>query len=73
MNLQAWRTSDGEAQSLGDITDTRPAQAVVSYFRGKESEWKTGLPTYEGVVYSDLLQVYTETGARLKYTFIVII
>ena len=49
--------------------------AVVSYFKGPRDAWKTGLPTYGSVVYSDLWPgidlVYAGTVDRLKYTFLV--
>ena len=47
--------------------------AVVSYFKGPESEWKTGLRTYAGVIYPDLWPgidlVYAGVGGQLKYAF----
>ncbi|OGD17729.1 MAG: hypothetical protein A2W03_07245 [Candidatus Aminicenantes bacterium RBG_16_63_16] len=49
--------------------------AVVSYFKGKPKDWKTGLPTYSKIVYRDLWPgidlVYQGTINRLKYEFIV--
>jgi hypothetical protein len=49
--------------------------AVVSYFKGKQKDWKTGLPTYSKIVYRDLWPgidlVYYGTVNRLKYEFIV--
>ncbi|MGH2684173.1 MAG: hypothetical protein ACRDJP_01735, partial [Actinomycetota bacterium] len=30
-----------------------PAETVVSYFRGDRDEWRTGVPTYERVVYRE--------------------
>jgi len=48
---------------------------VFSYFKGKPSDWKTGLPTYTKVVYRDLWPgidlVYSGTANRLKYEFVV--
>ncbi len=56
-------------------TGQEPTEAVVSYFTGSRSDWKTGLPTYGGVVYRDLWPgidlVYSGTTSRLKYTFVV--
>jgi len=50
-------------------------QAVFSYFRGPEKDWKTGLQTYAKVVYEDLWPgidlVYKGTVNRLKYEFVV--
>jgi hypothetical protein len=48
---------------------------VVSYFRGPRAEWKTGLPTYQRVVYADLWPgidlVYEGTAAgALEYSFL---
>ena len=52
-----------------------PTDAVISYFKGPQEEWKTGLPTYASVVYEDLWPgidlVYRGTVNRLKYTFLV--
>jgi hypothetical protein len=52
-----------------------PTPARVSYFKGPEAQWKTGLPTYGSVVYRDLWPgidlVYSGTAGRLKYTFLV--
>jgi hypothetical protein len=49
--------------------------ALVSYFKGPESEWKTGLRTYAGLIYPDLWPgidlVYGGSARRLKYTFVV--
>jgi len=50
-------------------------QAVFSYFRGPEKDWKTGLRTFGRVVYEDLWPgidlVYEGTVNRLKYEFAV--
>ena len=52
-----------------------PTAAGISYFKGPREEWTTGLPTYASLVYRDLWPgidlVYTGTGSRLKYTFLV--
>ncbi len=60
-----------EAEPVGEDQ----TEAVVSYFKGARDQWKTGLPTYGSVVYRDLWPgidlVYTGTGGRLKYTFLV--
>ena len=52
-----------------------PTAAVISYFKGPREEWTTGLPTYASLIYRDLWPgidlVYTGTGSRLKYTFVV--
>src|SRR6266540_2471887 len=65
---------------LGANPDAKPAgedrtEAVVSYFKGDRADWKTGLPTYGRVVYTNLWPgidlVYTGAGGRLKYTFVV--
>jgi hypothetical protein len=49
--------------------------AAVSYFKGPKTDWKTGLPTYEGLVYRDLWPgvdlVYEGTPQRLKSTFLI--
>ncbi len=49
--------------------------AVISYFKGSADQWKTGLPTYSSVSYSDLWPgidlVYSGTDDRLKHQFVV--
>jgi hypothetical protein len=48
---------------------------VISYFKGKPEEWKTGIPTYSKIIYRDLWPgidlVYFGTVNKLKYEFIV--
>ena len=50
-------------------------KAIFSYFRGKKGDWKTAIPTFSKLVYSDLWQgidlVYSGTVNQLKYEFIV--
>jgi hypothetical protein len=60
-----------------------PAEAVVSYFRGRPDEWHTGLGTFRRIVYADLwpgidLAYYAagagpdgSPGRALKYEFVV--
>ncbi|OGD22428.1 MAG: hypothetical protein A2W03_01560 [Candidatus Aminicenantes bacterium RBG_16_63_16] len=54
----------------GDKTD-----GVVSYFEGKPEDWKTGIPTYSRLVYSNLWPgidlAYSGTVNQLKYEFVV--
>jgi len=49
--------------------------AIISYFKGPQEEWRTGLPTYSKIVYRDLWDgvdlVYSGTVNRLKYEFVV--
>jgi hypothetical protein len=49
--------------------------AIISYFKGPQEQWKTGLPTYTSIVYSNLWPgidlVYSGTSGQLKYTFLV--
>ncbi len=63
------------AKSHPKIVAQDPAPAVISYFKGRKKEWKTGLSTYGSIVYSDLWPgidlVYSGTANRLKYTFLV--
>ena len=63
--------ADPKARPVGQ----EPTAAVISYFKGAREEWTTGLPTYASLVYRDLWPgidlVYTGTGSRLKYTFVV--
>jgi uncharacterized repeat protein (TIGR01451 family) len=60
-----------DAKLLGE----EQAAALVSYFKGRPSEWKTGLKTYKKLVYRDLWPgidlVYSGTVQRLKYVFVV--
>ena len=48
-------------------------QAVFSYFKGPEKDWKTGLPTFARVVYENLWPgidlVYRGSVNKLKYEF----
>ena len=50
-------------------------EAIISYFRGRLEDWKTGLPTYGKVVYPDLWPsinlVYSGSVNKLKYEFVV--
>ena len=50
-------------------------QAVFSYFKGPEKDWKTGLPSWSRIVYRDLWPgidlVYRGTVNELKYEFLV--
>ena len=52
-----------------------PTPAVISYFKGPRSSWKTGLKTYGSLLYRDLWPgidlVYQGNGIRLEYEFIV--
>jgi hypothetical protein len=49
--------------------------ALVSYFRGKPEEWRTGLSTYSRIIYRDLWPgidlIYSGNMNQLKYEFIV--
>jgi hypothetical protein len=49
--------------------------AIISYFKGPQEEWHTGLPTYSQIVYRDLWEgidlMYSGTVNRLKYEFVV--
>ena len=50
-------------------------QAIFSYFKGPEKDWKTGLPTFSKVVYKELWPgidlVYRGMDNKLKYEFVV--
>jgi len=52
-----------------------PTSAIISYFKGNQDQWQTGLKTYQKVVYPDLWPgidlVYSGDTRQLKYTFIV--
>jgi len=49
--------------------------AMISYFKGPQEQWHTGLKTYATVIYPDLWTgidlVYSGTINRLKYQFII--
>ena len=57
------------------ILGADPTPTVVSYFKGRQEEWKAGLPTYASITYADLWPgidlVYSGTADRLKYSFLV--
>jgi hypothetical protein len=50
-------------------------EAIFSYFSGKRSDWKTGVPTYSKLTYPDLWPgidlIYHGTMNEIKYEFIV--
>ena len=52
-----------------------PTPAVISYFKGDRSSWKTGLKTYGSLLYKDLWPgidlVYQGNGIKLQYEFFV--
>jgi PKD repeat protein len=56
-------------------TGSNLTPAVVSYFKGPQDEWKSGLRTYQSVVYADLWPgidlEYSGTVSQLKYRFVV--
>ena len=65
---------------IGANRDVRPlgqdkTGAIISYFKGKPEEWRTGLPTYSRIVYRNLWPgidlVYCGTVNKLKYEFLV--
>jgi hypothetical protein len=65
---------------VGANADVRPRgggrqQAVISYFKGKPEDWKSGVATYSRVVYPDLWDgidlVYSGSVNKLKYEFVV--
>jgi len=76
-NMRGWVV---KLNFVGANPDVRPSgeektEAVISYFKGRPEEWKTGLPTYSRIVYRDLWPgidlAYFGTTDRLKYEFIV--
>jgi hypothetical protein len=65
---------------VGANPDVRPVgeeqtEAIISYFKGPQEQWHTGLPTYSRIVYRDLWPgidlVYYGTVNQLKYEFVV--
>ena len=76
-NIRRWVV---KLNFMGSNPNVRPlgvekTEAVISYFKGKQDEWKIGLPTYSRITYRDLWPgidlVYFGTMDRLKYEFIV--
>src|SRR4030095_13518728 len=80
------RTTDGSSSSIssGRIRKRKwpekkrpPSSSATSsvrgYFKGPGEQWKTGLPTWRRIVYSDLWPgidlVFEGTVNRLKYSF----
>ncbi len=57
------------------ILGGEPTPAMISYFKGRPDEWKTGLATHASITYADLWPgidlVYSGTADRLKYSFLV--
>jgi hypothetical protein len=57
------------------LTGQDRAPGVVSYFKGPRAQWKTGVPTYTRVVYSELWPgidlEYSGTVDKIKYDFVV--
>ncbi len=57
------------------LSGQSPSPTRISYFKGPRSQWKTALPTYSTLTYSNLWRdidlAYAGTADRLKYTFIV--
>jgi len=65
---------------VGAAADARPSgekktESVISYFRGRPDEWKSGLPAFSRIVYKDLWPgidlAYTGSTDCLKYEFVV--
>jgi hypothetical protein len=50
-------------------------ETAYSFFKGRQEDWRTGVPAYSRLVYRDLWPgidlVYSGTADRLKYEFIV--
>jgi hypothetical protein len=53
----------------------RRLAGIVSVFKGDRSQWRTGIPTFRGIVYRDLWPgidlVWSGAQGRLKYTLVV--
>ena len=65
---------DGAVPAAGPVGDGI-TPAVVSYFKGRPEEWRTGVPTFARVAYRNLWPgidlVYSGDSDRLKYEIIV--
>jgi len=74
---QRWSVKLDFVNSNPDATPVglEKSGAVVSYFKGKPEEWKTGLPAWSKIVYRDLWPgidlLFYGTFNRMKYEFIV--
>jgi hypothetical protein len=75
-----WQHWAVEVELVGAAPDVRPrattmAPTVVSYFKGLETNWQTGLPTSTGIVYPDLWPgidlVYESAAGQLKSSYVV--
>jgi hypothetical protein len=67
----AFAGSNPAARLDGD----EPLATTMSYFHGTPSEWKTSLPTYGRITYTNLWPgidaVYSGSSGQLKYAFVV--
>jgi len=63
------------ADPLATLVADQKTEAIVSYFKGQRSNWKTGLSSYRRLTYRNLWPgidlVYTAHVGHLKYDFIV--
>ena len=63
------------AREAAEPVGTGSTPTVVSSFRGSPSQWRARIPTYSGVAYREVWPgvdvVYSGTGGRLKYSFVV--
>ncbi len=72
----AWAIQQGfvNGATVRPIGEAR-ATGIASYFQGRPSQWHTGLPTFERIVYRNVWPgidvMYTGTTSRLEYTFVV--
>ncbi|MGE5341637.1 MAG: SBBP repeat-containing protein [Candidatus Omnitrophota bacterium] len=69
-----------QLEFIGARKDVKPVSledtgTVISYFKGKESEWKTGISTASKIMYRDLWPgidlIYYGTVNQMKYEFVV--
>ena len=65
---------DGAVPAAGPVGDGL-TPAVVSYFKGRPEEWRTGVPTFARLAYRNLWPgidlVYSGDSDRLKYELII--
>ncbi|MFN0073667.1 MAG: SBBP repeat-containing protein [Chloroflexota bacterium] len=75
--LERWaiKTRFDGAQRMVAPEPLERQEGVVSYFRGRQDQWITSVPTFRGAVYRDLWPgidaEYTGIGAQLEYSFII--
>ncbi len=77
VDLQSWALKVEFVDADQDVRPVGESEtgAVISYFRGKPEQWKSGLPAFSRIIYHSLWPgidlIYSGTADRLKYEFLV--